>query len=240
MLDVIGYSTVPGDIETAQSVALQIVQRVLSVPWWVPAGLTAAITTALLWISIRQTWMLTGKAAAERRAEEKEKREAMAEVIADENFLNDLEEVRTDTIRQINTLKEEMVSLRHRLALGMITRPTAEAELKEIDKKFQNFCRTVESSVFSDALLFSPSGREGFIMLTQTAVLGNYHHESNYVSTLDTNIEATMNAREKYISKTIDEATANIKTDRTKLLEEFYLRNTKINLISKMKRAVGY
>ncbi|HWL72053.1 MAG TPA: hypothetical protein VNS22_27235 [Geminicoccus sp.] len=223
MLDVIGYSTVPDDVAAAQSLAARVAELLLSVPWWVPTLITAAITTALLWISVRQTWMLTGKDTAEKRAEEKEKREAMAEVIADETFLGDLRNLRSETTEEVSRLRKQMTSIRHRLALGMIDRPVADAELKAVTKELEEFCTKVEGSIFSDALLFSKYGRESYMILTKSSVLGNYYHDSEYISLADASLEATIAAREKYIYKTIDEALSNIEPARQELLQAFYL-----------------
>lgn len=51
MLDLIGYSTAPEDIEVAQIRLAQGIDLLLSAPWWVPWGLAAATTLLLIWLS---------------------------------------------------------------------------------------------------------------------------------------------------------------------------------------------
>jgi hypothetical protein len=51
MLDLIGYSTAPEDMEVAQDRLDQFVGWLLSVPWWVVLGFALVSTLWLMWVS---------------------------------------------------------------------------------------------------------------------------------------------------------------------------------------------
>ena len=51
VLDLIGYSTAPEDIEIAQTRLDQLLGGILSLPWWVPWGFALISTVLLIWAS---------------------------------------------------------------------------------------------------------------------------------------------------------------------------------------------
>ena len=51
MLDLIGYSTVPEDVDVAQSRLDRLLEYTLSVPWWAVWGFALLSTVVLIWVS---------------------------------------------------------------------------------------------------------------------------------------------------------------------------------------------
>lgn len=51
VLDLIGYATVPEDMQVASGLLRDFLIWVLSVPWWAPWGLAVASTLLLIWVS---------------------------------------------------------------------------------------------------------------------------------------------------------------------------------------------
>lgn len=50
-LDIVGYSTVPEDIEVARTRLDQFLSYLVSMPWWAPLGFALAATLWLIWVS---------------------------------------------------------------------------------------------------------------------------------------------------------------------------------------------
>lgn len=55
VLDLIGYATVPEDIQVATGVLRVVFLWLLSVPWWIPWGFAFIATMALIWVSWPRT-----------------------------------------------------------------------------------------------------------------------------------------------------------------------------------------
>ncbi|HEX2526586.1 MAG TPA: hypothetical protein VHL31_09870 [Geminicoccus sp.] len=234
----IGYATVPGDIPVAQDMAGQIIRWFLTVPWWVPAIMFVAMTVAVIWIAVRQTWMLTGREAAQKRAEEKERKQAIAECVSDENFQGELEEVRRSVSERLGLFREELRTMRADLSSGKIDRPAAGAIINRLTDDAKEYGENLIEGPFGDALLFSPYGEEKARLLRHYEV-GDYHEGSTHVSFLDATLENTLNKREKYVNKTLDEAIANYQRERQKLLQAFYLSRRDGKLLARLRKLTG-
>lgn len=64
VLDLIGYSTIPDDIAVAKTRADQVLDFILTIPWWATLGFALVSTVVLMWVS----WPRPGDDAGPKRA----------------------------------------------------------------------------------------------------------------------------------------------------------------------------